>query len=411
MNGIERGHSHAVNGNLRSLLTNALSNELRVQWAREDRPRWYDGPLLPGAALPGQPQFERLGGRPFPTSAWTSRTASGSGSRSSCRSTPPSTTGSSSWTTCRTPRAPTSSRPASSTTGPGWSSSSSASPTAATSSIRSRASSASRPTGAATFTAPTARRAPPGGCPEGAAITGPVLTYLQSATVPGIPPAELGRQRATMHEVGPVRAGHLAPRRGRDARSRTALGRDLAPRRLRRTGGHLLRALSRRSRRSPPTGGSPTTSTTSSRASGSPGTSPGTGARWRARRPAPTSRGSRCWCSPSTAPRTGPSSRSSSAAAPTPSSARSPRSTGSSTPRRPPPSCLTSRSPTGASSCRAPGPSASVSTGTSGGGWRRAPTSSTPAPTSSSASWTATLPPSAPRSASARTRRGAASTC
>ena len=65
-NGIEGDHSHAVNGSLRSLLTNALSNELRIQWAREDRPRWYDGPLLPGAEHPGQPQFDRLGGRPFP---------------------------------------------------------------------------------------------------------------------------------------------------------------------------------------------------------------------------------------------------------------------------------------------------------------------------------------------------------
>ena len=65
-NGIEGGYSHAVNGSLRSLLTNALSNELRIQWAREDRPRWYDGPLLPGARAAGPPQFDRLGGRPFP---------------------------------------------------------------------------------------------------------------------------------------------------------------------------------------------------------------------------------------------------------------------------------------------------------------------------------------------------------
>ena len=65
-NGIEGDRSHAVNGSLRSLLTNALSNELRVQWAREDRPRWYQGPLLPGAPSPGPPQFAALGGRPFP---------------------------------------------------------------------------------------------------------------------------------------------------------------------------------------------------------------------------------------------------------------------------------------------------------------------------------------------------------
>ena len=65
-NGIEGDESHAFNGSLRSLLTNALSNELRIQWAREDRPRWYEGPLLPGARTPGPPQFDRLGGRPFP---------------------------------------------------------------------------------------------------------------------------------------------------------------------------------------------------------------------------------------------------------------------------------------------------------------------------------------------------------
>ena len=65
-NGIERDRSNAVNGSLRSLLTNSLSNELRIQWAREDRPRWYQGPLLPDARLPGPPQFAALGGWPFP---------------------------------------------------------------------------------------------------------------------------------------------------------------------------------------------------------------------------------------------------------------------------------------------------------------------------------------------------------
>ena len=65
-NGIESDRSNAFNGSLRSLLTNALSNELRIQWAREDRPRWYQGPLQPDARLPGPPQFAALGGRPFP---------------------------------------------------------------------------------------------------------------------------------------------------------------------------------------------------------------------------------------------------------------------------------------------------------------------------------------------------------
>ncbi len=65
-NGIEGGYSHAVNGSLRSLLTNAVSNEFRIQWAREDRPRWYDGPIMPGARTAGPSQFDLLGGRPFP---------------------------------------------------------------------------------------------------------------------------------------------------------------------------------------------------------------------------------------------------------------------------------------------------------------------------------------------------------
>ena len=65
-NGIERGRSHALNASLRSLLGNSVSNEFRFQWAGEHRPRWYEGPLIPGAELPGPPQFQRLGGRPFP---------------------------------------------------------------------------------------------------------------------------------------------------------------------------------------------------------------------------------------------------------------------------------------------------------------------------------------------------------
>jgi len=65
-NGIEEDFSHAVNGSLRSQLTNTISNELRVQWAREDRPRFYEGPLIPGATPPGPPQYEAIGGRPFP---------------------------------------------------------------------------------------------------------------------------------------------------------------------------------------------------------------------------------------------------------------------------------------------------------------------------------------------------------
>ncbi len=56
-NGLERDWSNAVNGSLVSYLSSRFSNELRFQWSREDRPRPYDGPQIPGR------------GRPFPDTA------------------------------------------------------------------------------------------------------------------------------------------------------------------------------------------------------------------------------------------------------------------------------------------------------------------------------------------------------
>ncbi|MDQ3221945.1 MAG: TonB-dependent receptor, partial [Gemmatimonadota bacterium] len=53
-NALERDFSHAVNGGLTSLISSSLSNEFRFQWAREERPRPYDGALNPAT------------GRPFP---------------------------------------------------------------------------------------------------------------------------------------------------------------------------------------------------------------------------------------------------------------------------------------------------------------------------------------------------------
>jgi outer membrane receptor for ferrienterochelin and colicin len=53
-NAIEDVKSNAVSGQLISTLSNATLNEFRFQWAREDRPRPYEGPTVPG------------GGRPFP---------------------------------------------------------------------------------------------------------------------------------------------------------------------------------------------------------------------------------------------------------------------------------------------------------------------------------------------------------
>jgi hypothetical protein len=65
-NGIEQSFSHAVNGALSSQLSNTVSNEFRFQWAREDRPRFYEGPVVPGAPTPPQPAFGDIGGQPFP---------------------------------------------------------------------------------------------------------------------------------------------------------------------------------------------------------------------------------------------------------------------------------------------------------------------------------------------------------
>jgi hypothetical protein len=53
-NALEDDHSHAINGSLTSLFSSSLSNEFRFQWAREDRPRPYTGPINPAT------------GRPFP---------------------------------------------------------------------------------------------------------------------------------------------------------------------------------------------------------------------------------------------------------------------------------------------------------------------------------------------------------
>ncbi|MGH3379483.1 MAG: TonB-dependent receptor [Actinoallomurus sp.] len=53
-NATENDHSHAVNGSLTSVFSSSLSNEFRFQWAREDRPRPYSGPINPNT------------GRPFP---------------------------------------------------------------------------------------------------------------------------------------------------------------------------------------------------------------------------------------------------------------------------------------------------------------------------------------------------------
>ena len=201
-NGIEGDRSHAVNGSLRSLLTNALANELRIQWAREDRPRWYDGPLVPGANHPGQPQFDRLGGRPFPDIAMDFADGFRIGlpfflpidpsfdDRLQIVDNLSYATGAHLFKAGleynRTRVEQQFIGMANSryifdsvdgfvgfvTHGSGYLHCSDGSAGAT------------------------------GVCPEGSAITGPVLLYLQSATVPGIPADQLGRQEARMHELG-----------------------------------------------------------------------------------------------------------------------------------------------------------------------------------------------------------------
>jgi hypothetical protein len=51
-NAIEKDYSNAINGSLVSHLTNTIDNEFRFQLAREDRPRPYAGPQIPGENRP-----------------------------------------------------------------------------------------------------------------------------------------------------------------------------------------------------------------------------------------------------------------------------------------------------------------------------------------------------------------------
>lgn len=51
-NAVEKDWSNAINGSLMSILKENVTNEFRFQWARENRPRPYDGPGFPGIAPP-----------------------------------------------------------------------------------------------------------------------------------------------------------------------------------------------------------------------------------------------------------------------------------------------------------------------------------------------------------------------
>ncbi|HUR80848.1 MAG TPA: carboxypeptidase regulatory-like domain-containing protein, partial [Thermoanaerobaculia bacterium] len=51
-NAVEKDHSNAITGSLISTATSSLLNELRFQYAREDRPRPYNGPNITGQSRP-----------------------------------------------------------------------------------------------------------------------------------------------------------------------------------------------------------------------------------------------------------------------------------------------------------------------------------------------------------------------
>ncbi len=51
-NALELDHSHSISGQLNTIITPTVLNELRSQFAREDRPRSYSGPNLPGQSRP-----------------------------------------------------------------------------------------------------------------------------------------------------------------------------------------------------------------------------------------------------------------------------------------------------------------------------------------------------------------------
>ncbi len=201
-NGIERDRSHAFNTGLRSLLGNTLSNEFRLQWAREDRPRWYDGPLMPGAAAPGPPQFGRLGGRPFPDIGMDFADGFRIGLPFFLPIDPSYDTrlqvldNASVLLGRHLVKAGVEyNRTRAAQQFMGFANS-----RYLFDSVDGFMSFATR--GHRYVTCSDGSASDAGLCPAGAEITGPVLVYLQAATVPGVPPDQLGRQQLGTRELG-----------------------------------------------------------------------------------------------------------------------------------------------------------------------------------------------------------------
>ena len=201
-NGIERDSSHAFNTGLRSLLGNTLSNEFRLQWAREHRPRWYDGPLMPGAAAPGPPQFDWLGGRPFPDVGMDFVDGFRIGLPFFLPIDPSYDTrlqvidNASVLLGRHLVKAGVEyNRTRAAQQFIGFANS-----RYLFDSVGGFMNFVTR--GHRYVTCSDGSSSDIGLCPAGAQITGPVLLYLQAATVPGVPPDQLGRQQLRAHELG-----------------------------------------------------------------------------------------------------------------------------------------------------------------------------------------------------------------
>ena len=201
-NGVERDHSHALNASLRSLLGNTLSNEFRFQWAREYRPRAYEGPLQPGVAPPPQAQFQSLGGRPFPDIAMDFADGFRLGLPFFLPIDPSYDT-----------RLQFVDNLSFATGDHLFKAGVEYNRTQVDQQFLGMANgryifdSVDGFIGFVTqgnryVTCSDGSASAAGVCPAGAEVTGPVLLFLQSATVPGVPPEQLGRQQIRAHELG-----------------------------------------------------------------------------------------------------------------------------------------------------------------------------------------------------------------
>ena len=202
-NGIEQDYSHAVNLSLRSLLSNRTSNEARLQWARENRPRRYGGPLQPGVAPPPQPPYQGLGGRPFPDIGMDFADgfriglpfflpigADGADERRQLVDNVSTLVGN------HLVKAGIEvNRTGVSQQFVGFGNS-----RYIFDSVDGFIGFVEQ--GNRYVTCSDGSSSAAGICPPGAEITGPVLVYLQAATVPGVPPEDLGRQAFDVNEVG-----------------------------------------------------------------------------------------------------------------------------------------------------------------------------------------------------------------